>query len=154
MINEFFSKVSIFRLVFIATFFFLVGCDSPTSNKTFVPLETFGIKTADYSTILEYVNQEKLLSDVPPPNCEQPIKSDLKILCSRQDFQNIAWIIRILNIYAHENATKQELDHKTSYAEVYVSSCTDENCLGKQLSRDFYLSLDGSGKTDLISTQK
>jgi len=118
------------------------------------PLESFGIETADYKALLKYMNEDQFYSDVPPPNCQQPIRGDLKILCSRKDFQNIAWITRRLQIYAEENATKNELDHKTSYAQVYVSNCTDETCMGKQLAKEFYSSIDDSGKSDLIPSKK
>lgn len=128
----------------------IVGCDSKISSKTFVPLESFGMKTDDYKAALKGLGENNFYLDVPPPNCTEPVKSDLKILCSRQDFQDIAWISRRLFIYAQENATKSELDHKTSFAEVYVSNCTNESCMGNQLTKEFYSSIEDSGKTDLF----
>ena len=132
----------------------IAGCDSKISPLPFVPLESFGIKTNDYKSALKGLNEDNFYLDVPTPNCKEPVKSDLKILCSRQDFQDIAWISRRLHIYAQENATKNELDHKTSYAEIYISNCTDESCMGKQLAKEFYSSIDDSGKSDLILSKK
>jgi len=140
------------KLLAVCLLLVVAGCDSKVATKSFTPLESFGIKTDDYKSVLKNLNADNFYTDVPPPNCQEPIKNDLKVLCSRQDFQNIAWISRRLHVYSEENATKNELDHKTSYAEVYVSNCTDEDCLGKQLSKEFYSAIKESGKTNLINS--
>jgi hypothetical protein len=109
------------------------------------PLETWGIKTSDYQKVAKHWEKDKFYQDVPPPNCEKPVRRSMKLLCSREDFQKIAWYARKFYIYAEENAQRTELDHKTAYAGLYQSKCKSEACLGHELKEDLYDSLDNAG---------
>lgn len=118
------------------------------SAENLKPLETWGIKTADYKKAAEYwsVDYRDDYNDVPPPNCEKAAKPrDMKILCSREDFQKLAWFTRRFYIYNEENARKIPIDHKKEYAWVYHSKCTNEDCLGRELKKNFYDSAQGTG---------
>ncbi len=117
-----------------------------THAQSLKPLETWGIKTADYKKAAEYWADDDFYKDVPPPNCAKPVKpKDMKLLCSREDFQKLAWFTRRFLIYNEENARKVPLDHKTAYAEVYRSKCTTEDCLGRELKEFFYEAAKGTG---------
>ncbi len=135
------------KLVLLAILFSALGvvlCESKAQSLK--PLDTWGIKTADVKKAAEFLADDVSYKDVPPPNCAKAVKpKDMKILCSRKDFQEIAWFTRRFSIYAEENARKAPLDHRKAYAEIYHSTCATEDCLGKELKRDFYESLDDSG---------
>lgn len=109
------------------------------------PLETWGIKTSDYKKVGKHWANDKFYRDVPPPNCAKPVKRGMRLLCSREDFQKIAWYARKFFIYAEENARRTQLDHKTAYAGIYQSKCKSEACLGHELKQDLYESLDDAG---------
>lgn len=109
------------------------------------PLETWGIKTADYQKVARYWSDDDNYNDVPPPQCGKASAHGMKLLCSREDFQKLAWYTRRFFIYAEENATKRPIDHNKAYAEVYQTRCKSEACLGRELKQQFYQSLEDSG---------
>ncbi len=143
------------KLVLLAILFSALGmvlCEAKAQSLK--PLEAWGIKTADYKKAAKYWADDDEYKDVPPPNCAKAVKpKDMKILCSREDFQKLAWFTRRFSIYAEENATKVPLDHQKAYAEQYHSKCTNEDCLGKELKRDFYQSLDDSGMAYILEDE-
>lgn len=114
------------------------------------PLETWGIKTSDYQKVAKYWADDKFYNDVPPPNCAKPVKRSMKLLCSREDLQKIAWYARRFSIYAEENATKRPLNHKKADAEMYQTACKSEACLGRELKQDLYQSMDDAGMTYIL----
>ncbi len=125
------------------------GVTSKNDNNK--PLENWNIKTSHYNLILQHMKESASYADVLPPNCSDISDKGLQLICAREDFKNIAWAIRRLNIYAEENATKRRLDHKTAYSGVYKVDCNDQDCLGKFLQQSFYGAIEEAGMSYLLA---
>jgi len=125
------------------------GVTSKNDNNK--PLENWNIKTSDYNLILQHMKESASYADVLPPNCSDNSDKGLQLICAREDFKNIAWVIKRLKIMAEENATKRQLDHKTAYSGVYKVDCNDQDCVGKFLQQSFYGAINEAGKTYLLA---
>ncbi len=70
---------------------------------------------------LELLNINKIIKwlsdsygDVTPSySCKKPTLAYDKIICANKDLQLIEKVYRMAAVYAYENATKEELNHKT-----------------------------------------
>ena len=125
------------------------GVTSKNDNNK--PLENWKIKTSDYNIVLQYMKEDTFYADVPPPNCSDNSDKGLQLICAREDFKNIAWVIKRLKIKAEENATKRQLDHKTAYSGVYKVDCNDQDCVGKFLQQSFYGAIEEAGISYLLA---
>jgi hypothetical protein len=110
-------------------------------------LEDVGIDRLGFMHLVSQMGAS--YAEVPKPECkniQQPIKS----ICSSKEIMDVIWITRRLQIWAEENAIKQELDHQNSHP-----YCNKNSCLSfRSISENLYEALNESGHLDWMPAQK
>jgi hypothetical protein len=134
---------SYLKLLIIASSCLLIlSCDKALESSKTLPLETWDIKTNDYNKMLEWSKSSYKIST---PSCAGSEVSN-KFLCGRSEFVEIAKISKQISLYNYSNATKTEVsDEELNKKWIYISKCTNENCLAEELKREFYQSIEEAG---------
>jgi hypothetical protein len=106
MSNRFFKNTFFGLIVGCFVFFFYSGA---VTAQTVPQVEK---KRVEINKAIESLTD--FYGDVPPSySCKKPKLAYDKIICANKDLQLLEKLLRMAAVYAYENATKSETNHKT-----------------------------------------